>query len=192
VDKTQLLIGGLATLAAVALLLYVITVYNSLVALRLEVGRAWANIDVLLKQRFDELPNLVEVCKAYMKYERETLESVIAARTAFSRANTVESKAEVTTQSASSVRQLFAVAERYPDLKADQQFNYLRERITALETRIADRRETYNDVVTTHNVRIEILPDRLVARPMGYRPLPLFKVAEVERAATTYDVGTVD
>lgn len=188
-DETQLLIGGAATLATIAFLLYAITVYNSLVALRLEASRAWANIDVLLEQRFDELPNLVEVCRAYMKYERGTLEGVIAARAAFARAASVESKAAATSQSTGTVRQLFAVAERYPELKADQQFNYLRERITMLETRIADRRETYNDVVNTHNTRIEVLPDRLIARPMGYRPLPLFEATEFKRAPRTYEPG---
>ena len=188
-DRMQLTLAALAVFASLALVLYVITVYNSLVALRLEAGRAWANIDVLLRQRFDELPNLVEVCKAYMQYERETLERVTAARTAFSRAASVESKAEVTTRSVDSLRRLFALAERYPNLKADQQFDHLRERITTLETRIADRRETYNDVVNTYNVRIAVLPDLLVARPMGYRPLPLFEAVTSARVAATYELG---
>jgi LemA protein len=184
------MIAALAGFAALALLLYVITVYNSLVAVRREVDRAWANIDVLLKQRFDELPKLVEVCRAYMKYEQETLERVIRARAAFGAADSVENKARATGESAEPLRRLFAVAERYPDLEADQQFRNLRERISALETRIAERRETYNEVVNNHNVRIAQLPDLLLARPMGYGPLPWFAAEDFERPARKLDLET--
>jgi LemA protein len=185
----QLVVLTLEVIALLALVLYVVTVYNSLVSVRREVSRAWANIDVLLKQRFDELPKLVEVCKAYMKYEQETLERVVSARAAFGQATSVESKAEATAESASVLRQLFAVAERYPELKADSQFAHLRERISQLETRIADRRETYNDVVNTHNVRIAQLPDMLLARPMGYGSLPLFEAKPGEQQASSLGLG---
>lgn len=188
-DKTQILLGGLGVMALLAAVLYVITVYNSLVALRLEASRAWANIDVLLEQRFDELPNLVEVCKAYMKHERETLESVIAARAAFRHAVGIRSKADATSRSTGTVRQLFALAERYPDLKADRQFDYLRQRITNLEDRIADRRETYNDVVNTYNVRIEVLPDMVLARLLRYDRLVLFEVSEHKQASPEWSIG---
>lgn len=182
-DPRGLLIAALAVIAGIALLMYLITIFNSLVAVRRETDRAWANIDALLKQRFDELPKLVEVCRAYMQYEQETLERVIRARAAFGAADSAQSKARVTGESASELRQLFVLAERYPELAADEQFRHLRERISELETRIAERRETYNEVVNNHNLRIAQLPDLLVARPMGYGPLPSFAVEDFERPA---------
>lgn len=182
-DGSGLLVPALVGLAIVALLFYVIVVYNSLVAVRREADRAWSNIDVLLKQRFDELPKLVDACMAYMKFEHETLAGVIAARTTFTLAQSVDGKARAAGASVSSLRQLFALAEHYPDLKTDDQFRHLRERISLLEARIADRRETYNDVVNAHNTRIAQLPDMLLAQPMGYQPLPLFEVPEPGRTA---------
>src|SRR5512138_3876802 len=139
------------TLAAALLLLlvgtaiYAVIAYNALVATRTDCDRAWANIDVLLKQRFDELPNLVEVCKSYMKYESETLAGVVRARNEWLAAVGVPEKLDATVACHAGLRRLFAVAEGYPELKADHLFHDLQERITGLECQIADRRELYND-----------------------------------------------
>ena len=166
---------------AVGLLLYFITVYNSLVAVRNECDKAWANIDVLLKQRFDELPKLVDTCKGYMKYESETLQKIVEARTAWMNAKTVDQKLEANQLSAGALKSLFAVAEKYPDLKANTNFMQLQGRISTIETQIADRRELYNDAVNTHNIRIAQLPDVFVARILGYQNRTLFQAAAAER-----------
>ncbi len=156
-------------LAAIALvgIIYVIVIYNNLVRLKHNVSKAWSNIDVLLRQRHDELPKLVETCRRYMQHERETLERVISARTAVGQAR--ENKDMAALSGAESLLrtglgQLFAVAEQYPELRADASFQHLRERITGLENAIADRREFYNDSVNRNNIRIETFPDVILAR----------------------------
>jgi len=178
----SILIGAVLLFLIAGLILYFMTVYNSLVAIRNEVDRAWANIDVLLKQRFDELPKLVDTCKGYMKYEQETLQKIVDARTAWMRATTVDQKLEAAGQAAAALKTLLAVAENYPELKANQTFLHLQGRISDLESQIADRRELYNDAVNTHNIRIAQLPDVFVARLLGYMPRPLFAASEAERA----------
>ena len=181
-SKGPLIAFGIIGLAAAALLLYAVTVYNSLVAVRREVDRAWANIDVLLRQRFDELPKLVEACRAYMRHEQDTLDRVLAARGAYSGAIGTDARAAAAAQSMLPLQHLFAVAEAYPELKADGQFAHLRKRISELESHIADRRESYNDVVNAHNVRIAQFPDRLMAVPLGYRERRLFEFGPPEGA----------
>src|ERR1700690_1158310 len=150
----------LVTIAAVALpvtgvLIYTAILYNGLVRLQNEIGRAWANIDVLLKQRHDEILNLVACVKGYMDHERRGLEAVTLARSASVDATSAPQKAEAELALTRVLRSLFAVAERYPELKADQNFRALQNRISDLEERIADRREFFNDDVTTYNTRIE-------------------------------------
>jgi LemA protein len=162
--------------------LYFITVYNSLVSIRNEVDKSWSNIDVLLKQRFDELPKLVDTCKGYMKYEQDTLEMIVKARTAWLSATTVDQKLNAQQQSAGAVKTLFAVAEKYPDLKANQNFLQLQTRISQIESHIADRRELYNDATNTFNIRIAQLPDVFLARMLAYTPRPLFTATAAEKA----------
>ena len=169
------------------LLGYGITLYNGLVRVRNGVQLAWANIDVLLVQRHDELPKLVEVCKGYMQHESETLERVVRARAELDSARTAGNVSSVSVAEGalrSSVSGLFAVAERYPDLKANTLFQNLQARISALETQIADRREVYNDAVNANNVRIESFPDVLIARLCGFAAARTLKFS----AAQTDDV----
>lgn len=156
-------------LAAIALvgIIYVIVIYNNLVRLKHNVSKAWSNIDVLLRQRHDELPKLVETCRRYMQHERETLERVISARTAVGQAREKKDMAALSGAESllrTELGQLFAVAEQYPELRADASFQHLRERITGLENAIADRREFYNDSVNRNNIRIETFPDVILAR----------------------------
>lgn len=155
-------------LAAIALvgIIYVIVIYNNLVRLKHNVSKAWSNIDVLLRQRHDELPKLVETCRRYMQHERETLERVISARTAVGQAREKKDMAALSGAESllrTGLGQLFAVAEQYPELRADASFQHLRERITGLENAIADRREFYNDSVNRNNIRIETFPDVIMA-----------------------------
>jgi len=175
----------LVVLAAVALVLlvYGVMMYNGLVSVKNNVARAWANIDVLLKQRHDELPRLVEVCKGYRDFERDVLVRVTEARGRVAQAREARDIAALGPAEAAlrvGVARIFALAERYPQLKANQNFLQLQERITGLENAIADRREFYNDSVNVNNIRIEQFPETLIARLFGFREarLLLFEAAE--------------
>jgi len=172
-------IGIVLVFAAAAI--YAVIVYNGLVRLQNEIGRAWANIDVLLKQRHDEIPNVVACVKGYMDHERHTLEAVTQARTASINASSISQKAQADMLLTGALRSLFVVAEQYPQLKADQNFLALQKRISELEERIADRREFFNDDATTYNTHIAQLPDVLMARVMKLSPREMFRVNEQER-----------
>lgn len=164
---------------------YIILVYNNLVSLKHNVGKAWANIDVLLKQRHDELPKLIETCKQYMKHEQETLEKVMLARSSVAQAQQSGSVAALG-QAEGALRlglgNLFAVAEAYPDLKANETFQHLQVRITGLENTIADRREFYNESVNNNNVRIEQFPDVILASLFGFKSHKLLTFSVAEKA----------
>lgn len=166
-------------------LVYLILIYNNLVSLKHNVSKAWSNIDVLLKQRHDELPKLVETCRQYMKFEQETLEKVMQARSSVASAQQKGDIAQLG-QAESALRvglgSLFAVAEAYPDLKADETFQHLQARITQLENAIADRREFYNESVNNNNVRIEQFPDVMIARMFNFKPFTLLEFTEEETA----------
>jgi LemA protein len=163
-------------------LIYAVILYNGLVRLRNENDRAWANIDVLLKQRHDEIPNLVETVKGYMQHEQQTLLAVTQARTDSMNASSVAQKAVAELKIASALHSLFAVAENYPQLKANENFLKLQNRITELEERIADRREFFNDDVNTYNTRIGQIPDVFVASFMDLKRREMFKVSEQDRS----------
>jgi LemA protein len=163
--------------------LYLITVYNSLVNVKNGVSKAWANIDVLLKQRHDELPKLVDTCKQYMQHEQSTLEKVIAARSQVSNARESHNLGALGAAEGalrSGLGQLFAVAESYPELKSNEQFLHLQSRISGLENAIADRREFYNDSVNINNVAIEQFPNVLLARWFNFKPFELLTFAADE------------
>ena len=161
--------------------LYVVAQYNSLVQLKNDIDKAWANIDVLLKQRHDELPKLIETCKGYMQYEQKTFQLVVEARNAYQSATTVRDKTQADNMVTGALKTLFAVAENYPDLKANSNFLQLQSRITDLEEKIADRREFYNDSVNSYNIRIQQLPDVFIARLINFQPHELFTVTEEDR-----------
>ncbi len=165
------------------ILIYFIITYNSLVSIKNNVEKAWANIDVLLKQRNDELPKLIDTCKAYMVHESQTLEKVISARMGVDAARQTHNVAGLSkAESAltSSLVGLYAVAENYPDLKADQTFINLQQRITGLENQIADRREFYNDSVNNNNVRIQQFPDLIVAGIFNFERKEMLRFASAE------------
>ncbi len=153
-----------------------LVIFNGLISLRNEIRRSWSNIDVLLKQRFDEIPRLVEVCQGYMKHEREVLQLVIQARSRIASAHGLSEQTRAQDGLSDAIRSLFAVVERYPDLKANESFLKLQQRITELENQIADRREFYNQFVTAYNTRRESFPDLLIAGPLGFKPAEWWKV----------------
>jgi LemA protein len=182
-----LLIGILLVTGLVILIAYVAGAYNMLVRLANNIDKAWSNIDVILKQRHDELPKLVQVCNSYMTHERETLESVTNARSAYSAGRNINDKAQAENQIVDALGKLFAVAEQYPDLKANQEFLTIQQRISALENTIADRREFYNDSVNLYNIAIEQIPTLWVAQQVGYTARPLLTVAPSDRKDTPLD-----
>jgi len=170
--------------------LYAIVMFNGLVSLKHGVSQAWANIDVLLKQRHDELPKLVETCKQYMQYEQETLERVMRARAAVSSAREQGDIGALGGAEGAlrlGLGNLFAVAEAYPELKANETFRHLETRITGLENSIADRREFYNESVNNNNVRIEQFPDLILARLFKFEPAELLEFSA--EAITDVDMG---
>ncbi len=178
--------AGLFFLAILlVVLVYAVFTYNRLVGLKHGVATAWSNIDVLLKQRHDELPKLVEACRQYMKFEQDTLEKVMQARTRVSRARKsrdIKALGEAEGALRMGLEHLFAVAEAYPELKANETFSHLQARITGLEEAIADRREFYNDSVNLNNVAIERFPDVIIAQLTGFGPHRLLKFASAETA----------
>ena len=164
---------------------YIILIYNRLVNLKHETAKAWSNIDVLLKQRHDELPKLVETCKQYMRHEKETLDAVMRARSSiFSAREQQDLRAlgNAEGQLRQGLMQLFAAVEAYPDLKANAAFRSLEARITSLENAISDRREFYNECVNTNNIRLEEFPDLLIARFFGFESFDLLEFNAEETA----------
>ena len=168
----------------VVAVIYLITLFNNLVTLKNNVGQAWSNIDVLLKQRHDELPKLVETCKQYMGYEQSTLEKVMQARAGVQQARESGDVAAVgaaESQLRTTIGNLYAVAEAYPQLKANDSFQQLQSRITGLESSIADRREFYNESVNLYNTGIEQFPGVLVARQTGFHAAKLLEFGADEK-----------
>ena len=172
---------GALLFAIVGAALYGVGIYNGLIRLKHAVDKSWADIDVLLKQRHDELPKLVETVKGYVRHERELLEAVTTARSHMAQARSVEEKGQADAEVRGALSRLFAVAEAYPQLKADQSFQLLQGRISELEDQIADRREFFNHSVNALNVRIEQIPDVFLARAMALGPRELFEAREEER-----------
>lgn len=166
------------------LVIYGIMIFNHLVTLKHNVAKAWSNIDVLLKQRHEELPKLVETCRQYMKFEQETLERVMQAR---ARVHAARESQDIGAlgQAEGALRlglgNLFAVAEAYPDLKTNETFQHLQARITGLENAIADRREFYNESVNVNNIRIEQFPDTIVAGMFSFKPSQLLDFQAEEK-----------
>lgn len=152
-----------------------VSMYNGLVKLKNRVEAAWAQIDVQLKRRYDLIPNLVETVKGYATHERETLEAVTAARNAGMAAQGPAQQAEAENQLTGALRQLFAVSEAYPDLKANQNFLNLQEELTSSEDRIAYARQYYNDAVKTYNTKLETFPSSAIAKRMHYSSREYFE-----------------
>ena len=178
--------SGLIFLGIVAVaLFYGISLYNHLVGVKHAVAKAWANIDVLLKQRHDELPKLVEVCKQYKQFEQSTLQKVIEARSQVQSARErqdIPALGQAEGMLRAGLGSIFAVAEAYPELKANENFMQLQNRITSLENGIADRRELYNESVNINNVQIEVFPASILAKMFGFGEKPLLEFSTAEKA----------
>ena len=176
-----LAIVAVFAITVVAVTLYFVGVYKRLASSKNQIDRSFSNVDLLLKQRHDELPKLVETCKGYMPHEQKSLQAVTGARAAFMRANTPAEKAQADNMVSGALKSLFAAAGKYPDLKANTSFVQLQGRMTDLETTITAQRAAYNEDVNAFNIRIARFPASLVAGLMGLRPRTLFQAAESHR-----------
>jgi LemA protein len=163
--------------------LYLLFTYNSLISKRNRIENAWSQIDVQLKRRLDLIPNLVETVKGYAAHEKETLDAVVRARNAAMTAAGPHDTAAADNQVTGALRQLFALSEAYPDLKANQSFLQLQEELTATEGRVAYARQFYNDSVLAYNESIQKVPANLIAGRMGFRPREYFEADEAARTA---------
>jgi LemA protein len=165
-----IIIGAVAIIA--------IGMYNSLVTLRNRCDNGWSQIDVQLRRRYDLIPNLVETVKGYAKHEREVFEKVTQARAAAASAQTVKAQAEADNMLTGALKSLFAVAEAYPDLKANQNFLMLQEELAGTESKIAYARQFYNDTVMKFNMRQQVFPSSIIANMFGFKPRDYFQIEE--------------
>ena len=165
----------------VLLLFYFVGTYNGLVRLRNKVKDQWSQIDVVLKNRNDLIPNLVETVKGYAKHEKETLDAVITARNKAVNASTPEEEMKASGEVSNALGRLFAVAESYPDLKANTNFMDLQNNLKEIEEKIRYARQFYNDAVLTYKNKIEMFPSNIVANMFGFKPESFFEATEEER-----------
>ncbi|HSL75054.1 MAG TPA: LemA family protein [Ilumatobacteraceae bacterium] len=178
----------IVVVVVVILALVLIVLYNGLVRSRNQVENAWSQIDVQLKRRIDLIPNLVETVKGYAAHERETLEAVVAARNgAIAAPDTPPAQAEANNVLSGALRQLFALSESYPDLKANQNFLALQEELTATEGRVAYARQFYNDSVLTYDNKLESFPTVLVAKAFNFEPREYFEAEDQARMVPTVE-----
>lgn len=171
----------IAIIILAVLVLLIIGCYNSLILLRNKVRDQWAQIDVQLKRRFDLIPNLVETVKGYASHEKDTLEAVVKARNEYLSSDTPEGKIEANNDLNKVVTKLFALAESYPELKADTNFRELQTTLTETEDKISYARQFYNDVVMKYNNKVEVFPSNIVAGMFGFKTSAYFNATEEER-----------
>ncbi len=167
-------------IAAVIVVLFLIYLYNSLIRLRMRVNNAWSQIDVQLKRRYDLIPNLIEAVKGYMKHEKSVLENVTKARASLV-TGTMQDKAKASNQITQALKSIFAVAESYPQLKANENFQHLQEELSGTESKIAYSRQFYNDSVMQYNEALQVFPKNMFARVFGFTAREFFETKGKER-----------
>ena len=176
-------IGGVVFIGFMMLAVIVIgiQIYNALLAVSENVNKSWANIDVILKQRYDELPQLIKLCEQYVDYEAEMIEKIMSAREKMVQGRDVKEKAAGFNEVTAGIKGLLAVGEAYPELKANNNFMQIQTRLSSLEEALADRREFYNDSVNVFNTRIQQIPDVFFANRLGYKRKQMFEVKSEEK-----------
>lgn len=172
----------------VAVIVLVISIYNSLVSLRAQVKNAWSQIDVQLKRRYDLIPNLVEVVKDYMSYEKETLTAVVEARSAAMKATNIKDRAQKEGMLTEALKSLFALSENYPDLKANQNVLSLQEELTSTENKISFARQFYNDSVMAMNIKCQSFPSNIIAGVFNFKEEEFFEIEEEAKAPIKVDL----
>jgi len=176
-------------LVVAVILFMVLTTYNAVIALQQRIDKAWANVEVILKQRHDQLPNLVAAVRDLMTFERDVLTRVTQARAAYAPTAPIHDQAETSEATTAAVKSLFAVVERYPDIKSQANVADLQAQIERLESMLADRRELYNDQVYRYNTRIRQLPGAVIAPLFGWQPREFFAVDPSEAVRPATDLG---
>lgn len=177
------IIGGLITL----IILWLILAYNGLVTLRNRVDEAWSDIDVQLKRRYNLIPNLIETVKGYAKHEKSLFTEVTKARTAAMKAGNVQQKAEKENMLTETLKSIFAVAENYPELRANENFLQLQEELSDTENKIQAARRFYNGNVRDFNTKQQVFPTNIIAQSLGFKPREFFEATEKERANIKVD-----
>ena len=172
----NIVFGFIILLGIIGLVSWFFTVYNGLVQVRENIKKSWANIDVLLMQRSDEIPKLIKTVKAFVTHEKEMFDSVMAAREKYLGASSVGEKADADNMLSGALKSVFALSEAYPELRSNENFIQFQNRISGLENEIADRREFYNESVNNYNIRIQSLPDVWIAGSMGLQQEEMFEV----------------
>ena len=167
------------------------TVYNGLILVKENIKKSWANIDVLLMQRSDEIPKLIKVLKSFVKHEKKMFDNVLDARTSYLGASSVSEKADADNRMSEALKSVFALSEAYPELGSNDNFLKLQERISGLENEIADRRELYNESVNNYNIRIQSLPDMFIANTLGLPQEVMFKVDENKKKDIDIDLDNL-
>ena len=168
-------------LVLLSVISWFLTVYNGLIQVKENIKKSWANIDVLLMQRSDEIPKLVKVLKSFVKHEKKIFDSIMEARSFYLGASSVPENADADSEISSALKSIFALSEAYPELRSNDNFLKLQDRISGLENDIADRRELYNESVNNYNIRIQSLPDAFIANSMNLASEEMFKVDEKKK-----------
>lgn len=171
----------LLILLGVVIISFLINLYNKLVMLKFNVDKAYGNIDVVLKQRADEIPNLVTVAKHFMNYEEKLLSRLTELRTFYNNSTDADKRTEIANETSKALSSFFAVSENYPELKSNNNFLELQKRISDLENKIADRREFFNDSVTLYNIGIHEFPNVILAKMLGYKDKTLLEITNEEK-----------
>ena len=180
-STATIIVLGVLLFGVLGIVGYFIMIYNGLISLKENIKKSWSNIDVILKQRYDELPKLISVCESFAQFEKSVIDRITKARENYGQARTVSEKSQASGQVSAALSGLFAIAENYPELKSNENFMQLQGRISHLEESLADRREFYNDSVNLNNVRIEQFPDMLIARFFNFGPFRLLEFSEPEK-----------
>jgi len=174
-----------------SLISWFLTAYNGLIQVKKNIKKSWANIDVILMQRSDEIPKLVKVLKSFVKHEKKMFDSIMEARPFYLGASTVSEKADADNEMSSALKSIFALSEAYPELRSNDNFLKLQERISGLENDIADRRVLYNESVNNYNIRIQSLPDAFIANSMNLAAKEMFKVVEKKKKDVDIDLDNI-
>jgi LemA protein len=175
------MIGWIILGVVVLILIIIIALYNGLVRLKNQIENAWAQIDVQLKRRNDLIPNLIETVKGYAKHEKTVFEEITKARSAMMSASTPAQKAKASNALSDTLKSLFAVAENYPTLKANENFMQLQEELSGTENKIAYSRQHYNDMVMRFNMKLQVFPNNVFASMFSFKRQDMFKATEEEK-----------
>ena len=187
----QIVVIFIISLVIIGLVSWFFTIYNGLIHVKENIKKSWANIDVLLMQRSDEIPKLIKVLKSFAKHEKKMFDNVMVARKSYLGANSITEKADADNQISDALKSVFALSEAYPELRSNENFLNLQDRISGLENEISDRRELYNESVNNYNIRIQSLPDAFIANSMNLAAEEMFKVVEKKKKDVDIDLDNI-